>query len=98
MIRASTRRSVLAGFAAGTAAMAAPRIARGQVKTLTYIPQADLTILDPIWTTATISTIHGYLVFDMLYGTDETGKIHPQMAAGHTVEDDGLTWRFSLRE
>jgi peptide/nickel transport system substrate-binding protein len=98
MTHAIARRSVLAGIAAGTAVLAAPRIAPGQVKTLTYIPQADLTILDPIWTTATISTIHGYLVFDMLYGTDETGKIHPQMAAGHTVEDDGLTWRFSLRE
>jgi peptide/nickel transport system substrate-binding protein len=98
MKQAIGRRALLAGLAAGTAALVAPRIARAQARTLTYIPQTDLTILDPIWTTATISTIHGYLIFDTLFGTDEAGQIHPQMAAGHTIEADGLTWRIGLRE
>ncbi len=36
------------------AALAAPALAQGSAaRTLKFIPQADLTVLDPIWTTAT---------------------------------------------
>ena len=91
------RRSVLAGI--GAAAFAAPGFLRAEAqKTLTFVPQSDLAVLDPIWTTATVSSIHGYLVFDTLYGTDEAAQVHPQMAAGHVIEDDGLTWILTLRE
>src|ERR1039458_4899065 len=49
------RRDVLRGVAGSLAAapLAAPRITRaaGQ-STLTFVPQADLAILDPVWTTA----------------------------------------------
>lgn len=66
-----------------------------------FIPQADLAALDPIWTTAYVTRNHGYLVFDTLYG--QTGprngfKPKPQMLAGHAVEDDGSTWKLTLRE
>src|SRR5215469_13402212 len=39
-------------------------------KTLRFIAQADLRILDPIWTTAYITRNHGYMVFDTLFAID----------------------------
>ena len=42
------------------ATLAAPSlIAAGDARTLTFVPQADLAILDPIWTTATVTRNHG---------------------------------------
>jgi peptide/nickel transport system substrate-binding protein len=37
---------------------------------LKFIPQADLAVLDPVWTTAYVTRHHGMMVFDTLYGTD----------------------------
>lgn len=85
-----------AGLVSASAMPARPKAADSRV--LRFVPQANLTALDPIWTTASISTTHGYTVFDTLYGTDEFGAIKPQMAEGHTVSDDGRTWTIKLRE
>jgi peptide/nickel transport system substrate-binding protein len=90
------RRHFLAAAAASLAAPALAADRRAQV--LTFVPQADLAILDPVWTSNTITRNHGYLVYDTLYGTDAEYRIQPQMAAGHTVENDGRLWRITLRE
>ena len=83
----------------GAAVLAMPAIARAApAATLRFVPQADLAVLDPIATPAFVTHNHGYLVFDTLYGVDEDFNSHPQMAEGHTVEDDGKTWRITLRE
>jgi peptide/nickel transport system substrate-binding protein len=93
------RRTLLA---ASAAMLAAPTLARAQSKqVLKFVPQADLVVLDPVWTSAYVTRNHGYLVFDTLYG--QTGpqggyKATPQMVAGHSVEDDGRTWRLTLRD
>ena len=80
------------------AALAAPALARGSdARVLKFIPQADLTVLDPIWTTAYVTRNHGLAVFDTLYGTDAAYAAQPQMVAGHTVETDGRLWRLTLR-
>lgn len=80
------------------AALAAPALAQGtSARVLKFIPQADLTVLDPIWTTAYVTRNHGLAVFDTLYGTDATYAAQPQMVAGHTVENDGKLWRLTLR-
>ena len=68
---------------------------------LKFIPQSDLAILDPVWTTAYVTRNHGYMVFDTLYG--QTGqkagyKATPQMVAGHAIENDGKTWKLTLRD
>ena len=42
-------------------ALGAP-VASAQQKVLNFIPQADLRILDPITTTAYITSNHGYMV------------------------------------
>ena len=88
------RRSLLAGGAA----LAAPRLARGQgARTLRVIPQANLTSLDPIWTTAVVTRNHAYLVYDQLVAMDATFVPRPAMAEGWTEAPDGLEWTFTLR-
>src|SRR3954468_1406977 len=88
-------------FLAGTAAAALPRIAVAQpasARTLVFVPQANLTSLDPVWTTATVTRNYGYLVFDTLYATDDELRAQPQMAEGHQTEDDGKRWTIRLRD
>jgi len=92
------RRSLLKGLAASGAVLSAPAFAQGRARTLRFIPQIDLAFLDPHWTTANVTRNHGYMVFDTLYGLDENDVAHPQMAEGHTVEDDGRRWTIRLRE
>ncbi len=62
------------------------------------MPEADLTSLDPIWTTATITGAHALLIYDQLFGQDSNFRATPQMAAGAIAEDDGKTWRITLRD
>ena len=86
------RRAVLAGLGA----LAAPCVARGAVRSvLRFVPQADLAVLDPVWTTAYQSRDHGFLVFDTLFGQDAGFVARPQMLEGAAAE--GLTWRLKLR-
>jgi NAD(P)-dependent dehydrogenase (short-subunit alcohol dehydrogenase family) len=94
------RRTLLAtAAAASTAALAGPAIAQGiRERTLRFVPQANLTSLDPIWTTAAVTENHGWTVFDTLYGMTDDLKVQPQMAEGHEVSDDGRSWRIRLRE
>ena len=92
------RRAVLK-LAAGAAMLAAPHIARSQSgRTLRYVPGVGLTLLDPVWSRARGTHIHAYLVFDTLYGLDESLTPHPQMLDGHTVENGGAIWTLRLRE
>lgn len=92
------RRAMLQTAAAGLATLAAPNVRAQSAKVIKFVPQADLAVLDPIWTTATVTRNHGYLVFDTLYGMDAQYRIHPQMVEGHVTEDDGKLWRLTLRE
>ena len=93
------RRDFLASTAAIAAAPAAPALAQGaRARTLRFVPQANLTSLDPIWTTAAVTENHGWHVYDTLYGMTDDLRVAPQMAEGHTVSDDGRTWSIRLRE
>ena len=96
------RRTFLSQAASlGGAAMAIGRVpsARAQAaRTLRYVPQADLTVIDPVMTTAYITRYHALMVWDQLYGIDSQLKPQPQMVAGHTLEDDGKLWTFTLRD
>jgi peptide/nickel transport system substrate-binding protein len=93
------RRGFLAGAAAAGAALAMPSIGRAQGSSvLKFVPQSDVTILDPIWTTAYVTRNHGFMVFDQLYGYDGSYKPQPQMVEGHTVDADGKLWKLTLRD
>ena len=93
------QRRQLLQSAAATAAAALVRPAIAQpARVLRYVPQADLTNPDPVWSTATIAFIHGSLIWDQLYSLDEGLVPRPQMVGREQVEDDGLTWRLTLRD
>ncbi len=88
-------------FMLGTAAAAAlPRVSVAQAgrRVVKFVPHANLTSLDPIWTTATITRNHGYMVFDALYGMDQQFRPQPQMAEGTAFEDGNRTATVTLRE
>ncbi len=66
-------------------------------KTIRAVMQADLGIIDPVVTTATITAYHGAMVYDTLFGIDTTLKPQPQMLDRAVVSDDKLTWTLTLR-
>ena len=69
--------------------------AAGQTE-LNVAIHADLKNIDPIWTTALITSNHGYAVYDTLFATDADFNVQPQMAEGYTVSDDGLVYTITL--
>ncbi|MBR0679745.1 ABC transporter substrate-binding protein [Roseomonas eburnea] len=69
-----------------------------RARTLRFMPQAALAALDPVFNPTTIVTTHGFCVFDTLYGADRALRPRPQMAQGHDVSADGLTWTIRLRD
>jgi peptide/nickel transport system substrate-binding protein len=93
------RRRTLLGLAAAAIGPAAPALAQGPAAhTLRFMPQADVTSLDPMSTTSYGVRNHGHMCWDTLYGPDESFTMRPQLCEGHVVEDDGLRWVFTLRE
>ena len=96
---AITRRSVVKGAAAVGLVTSRPAPAIAQpARTIKFIPSSDLAGIDPIWTTGYVVRNHGYNVYDTLYATDSEFHIQPQMAEGHQVTADGMTWTIRLRE
>ena len=90
------RRTLLA---VGAATLAAPSIVAAQgARVLKFVPQSDVTVLDPIWTTAYVTRNHGYMVFDTLFGSNGKFETSPQMADGIAVENDGKLARITLRD
>ena len=95
------RRSFLRAGAAGIAASSLPRFSIAQpanARVLRFVPQANLTVLDPIITTAAVTLNHGWMVWDTLFGVNAAQQAKPQMAEGYTVSDDGRTYLIKLRE
>lgn len=80
---------------AGATSMAA---AQDTENVLRMVPQADLKVLDPIWTTAFVTRDHGYMVYDTLFGIDEQGKVQPQMVDTYSSNEDGTHWTLTLRD
>src|SRR5215210_7166111 len=101
-VAALRRRSLLAASAAGLAPLAAPRLAAAQGapgrRSLRFVPQADLALLDPIHSVAFVTRNHALMVYDTLYGWNSELRARPQMAEGHVIENDGREWRIRLRE
>ena len=82
---------------AGLAALALPALAQ-PARMIRFVPHAGLAVLDPVASSAYVTRNHGFLVWDTLYGIDAQYRAQPQMVAGHTVEDGGLRWTFTLRD
>ena len=86
-------------FLATTAALATPALAQGPARrVLRMVPQANLTSIDPIWTTALVTRNHAYLVYNTLFGLDAALQPQPQMAAGLQLDNDGRRATITLRD
>ncbi|HLY89588.1 MAG TPA: ABC transporter substrate-binding protein [Acetobacteraceae bacterium] len=95
------RRTFVRTGLAASAAAALPRFSIAQpanARVLKFVPQANLTVLDPIITTAAVTINHGWMVFDTLFGVNAQLQPKPQMAEGYTVSDDGRTCLIKLRD
>jgi peptide/nickel transport system substrate-binding protein len=89
------RRTFLKTSIAGLARPALVRAAG--ISTLKFIPYADLALVDPA-VSAFVTRNHVMMVYDTLFAMDEAGVAQPQMLAGHSMEQDGLTWNLTLRD
>ena len=89
------RRIACALVAASAVAVASPAFAQSTLKASLH---SDLKILDPIWTTALITTHHGHMIYDTLFAMDEKLQIQPQMVDKWEVSPDKLTYTFTLRD
>jgi peptide/nickel transport system substrate-binding protein len=94
MLRRDLMKAAL--VATGAAGLARPALAQ-PARLLRFVPQADLTVIDPVVTTAYITRHHGLMIWDQLYGLDSRLQPQPQMVEGHVVEEDGKRWTFTLR-
>jgi peptide/nickel transport system substrate-binding protein len=66
-------------------------------QTIKYVPDADLRVLDPIFTTAGTTLNHGVLIYDFLVAPDAKNEPQPQMVESWRASADGLTYTFKLR-
>ena len=95
------RRALLRAGAAGAVGASLPRFSIAQpasADVLRFVPQANLTVLDPIFTTAAVTANHAWMVYDTLFGVNAAQQAKPQMAEGYTVSDDGRTYLIRLRD
>ncbi len=96
--RGLLRRSLLSMTAIGVATIGLGALAQPvEAQTLRAVKHSDLRVLDPIVTTAYMSRNHGYMVFDTLVALDANFEVQPQMADWE-ISDDGMTYRFTLRD
>ena len=95
------RRTFLRATAAAAAtSLAAPAVfaQTAREKTLRVAPITALSSVDTVFNTSLVTTNHGYAAYDTLFGFTAKREITPQMAEGHTVEDDGRTYVIKLRD
>ncbi len=95
----SMKRREFGALAAGAAAAAmTARPASAATKVLKYVRNGNLTILDPIWTTAYVTRDHGYMIYDTLFAVDAKLEVKPQMVDKYEVSADKTLWTFTLRD
>src|SRR6516225_3077673 len=99
-----SRRNLIKTAAGIAGAVAMPAIVGGRARadeassTVRVVPEVDLKVLDPVWTTALITGTHANLVYDTLFSADGHWRARPQMIETYERDEDGLNWRFKLRD
>ncbi|EHR73392.1 ABC-type dipeptide transport system, periplasmic component [Burkholderiales bacterium JOSHI_001] len=92
------RRNLLASAALAAGLLGLHGQAWAQAGTLRFVPHANLTVLDPVWTTAYVTRNHAYMVYDTLFAVNQKGEVKPQMVDKWSTSKDGKTWTFTLRD
>ena len=88
-------RRFMGALVAAAAAMplVAPATASAQT-TLKAALHSDLKIIDPVWTSALITTNHGYMVYDTLFAVDDKLEVKPQMVDKNLETDREVTLEY----
>jgi len=77
------------GSTALAAGLATPAISqRAAARTIRFVPQADLSNFDPVWSSTVVVRNASVMVFDMLYGIDENLTPQRQMIEAEEVSSD----------
>jgi peptide/nickel transport system substrate-binding protein len=79
------------------AAFTAVMPAAAQTKVIRAVPQVEVRLLDPYVNPNYGTRNHGHLIYEQLFAFDSKLVPQPMMVASHTLSDDKLTWRFTLR-
>jgi peptide/nickel transport system substrate-binding protein len=103
MKKTGMKRRTFGALTAGAAVVAAggtatTRSARAADKVLKFVQNGNMTILDPIWTTAYVTRTHGYFIYDTLFSMDANNEVKPQMVEKYEVSADKTQWTFTLRD
>ncbi|MER9083077.1 ABC transporter substrate-binding protein [Mesorhizobium sp. M0895] len=97
----SRREIIKAGLAAGTA-VSIPSILRAQTTPAdaqtVRMAMENLSVFDPMLTTATATVSHGLAIYDTLFALDSKFMPQPQMVGQWSVSDDKRTYTFELRD
>ncbi len=67
-------------------------------QTITAVMSSGLRVVDPVVSSAAITNVHGYMIYDTLLGTDAQFKVQPQMAEKWDISPDGKIYTFTLRD
>ena len=70
-------------------------MAARRTATVKVVPEVDLKVLDPVWTTALITGTHALLVYDTLFAADRQQRVHPQMVEKFARDEDGADLALS---
>lgn len=87
----------LASLLSAAALACSAAVSFAQSSVLRYVPQSDVKVLDPSFTTNYQTRNFGYLVYDTLFAPDAKGEPQPQMVEKYTASADGKQWTFTLR-
>ena len=84
--------------------MSAPGLLKAQpaptkARTSRAVLHGDLKIFDPIWnSTANMTGNHGLLIYDTLFGLDDTRKSSRRWSTSGALSDDKKMYTFNLRD
>ncbi len=92
------RRRTFGALAIGAMVSAALPSKAADAKTLRFVQNGNMTILDPIWTSALVTRNHGYFIYDTLFAMDANNVVQPQMVEKYEVSPDKTEWTFTLRD
>jgi len=95
ILRDLTQRVLVLAVFVAVAASVGPAVGETVLK---VVPQADLKLIDPFFTTANITSNHGYMIYDNLFSLDEKLDPKPQMVDTYALSSDKLVWSFKLRD
>ena len=93
------RRTFITSTTSAAGLLTSPFKLSAQTTTVTFrwVPSTDLSVLDPVFTTAVITACHALQVYDTLFGLDAKYQPQLQMLEGYTLSEDKRQWTLNLR-